>query len=229
MVTDQSMGTLSPNLEDARVPAFIAPLTLGLDVVTNRRLLADLLRLSAIARPLELGPIALVLFDGDLSTKDNEVAQRLATARQNQQAVAVALCPPDRLAAAEWVELGASAVLTTEVSADELYDVLERLSRGEVVLGVAVREGLLSQLRERRQNRPEKGQVFSSLTRRESEVMHALAMGSSPEDIARSCFVSMNTVRTQIRNVLTKLNVVSVAAAVAMAHRSGWLDEPLDS
>ena len=76
-----------------------------------------------------------------------------------------------------------------------------------------------------RQLQADRDQVFTSLTRREREVLTALAMGNSAEEIARTSYVSMNTVRTQIRNVLSKLDVASVAAAVSLAHRSRWLHD----
>ena len=95
------------------------------------------------------------------------------------------------------------------------------------LLGVAVREGLLANLRARRYEEELRHAPFRSLTKRESAVLNHLAEGASPEEIARVSFVSLNTVRTQIRAVLTKLGVNSVVAAVAAAYRTGWLS-PVD-
>jgi DNA-binding NarL/FixJ family response regulator len=46
--------------------------------------------------------------------------------------------------------------------------------------------------------------------------------GASAEEIAKSSFVSLATVRSQIRSILEKLGVHSQVAAVAMAHRAHW-------
>ena len=46
--------------------------------------------------------------------------------------------------------------------------------------------------------------------------------GSSAQSIAQDSFVSMATVRTQIRSILQKLGVNSQLAAAAMARSAGW-------
>jgi DNA-binding NarL/FixJ family response regulator len=139
--------------------------------------------------------------------------------------VVIALCRRDPVTAARWVEAGANAVVTEDSPVDELVDVIERVSSGQQVIGVSVREGLLTHLRNHRQVQSERSASFSSLTRRESQVLRDLALGMTPEEVARTSYVSLNTVRSQIRGVLAKLAVNSVVAAVAMAYRSGWMSE----
>jgi len=57
----------------------------------------------------------------------------------------------------------------------------------------------------------------SELTAREREVLDALARGQAAQAIAEELFVSVGTVRTHIRGILTKLGVASQLAAVAKA------------
>jgi two-component system, NarL family, nitrate/nitrite response regulator NarL len=63
---------------------------------------------------------------------------------------------------------------------------------------------------------------FDRLTPREEEVLLALMSGAKARDICLQSFVSMPTVRSQIRAILTKLGVTSQLAAVALAYQSGW-------
>jgi two-component system, NarL family, nitrate/nitrite response regulator NarL len=49
-----------------------------------------------------------------------------------------------------------------------------------------------------------------------------LMRGAKARDICTQSFVSMPTVRSQIRSILTKLGVTSQLAAVALAYQSGW-------
>ena len=165
----------------------------------------------------------LVVVDGSQSDHDHAVTMLIMESRALRAEVLVMLSGTDSLSAARWVEAGASAVLTDDASMAELVDTLERLARGETLLGVAVREGLLARLRAQRQVEDERHAPFKALTRREAAVLRQLAVGASPEEIARTSFVSLNTVRTQIRAVLTKIGVNSVVAAVATAYRSGWI------
>lgn len=66
---------------------------------------------------------------------------------------------------------------------------------------------------------------FQRLSRRERQVLSALMRGDSARDISRESYVSVPTVRSQIRSILIKLGVSSQLAAVALAYRTGWSDE----
>ena len=77
----------------------------------------------------------------------------------------------------------------------------------------------LTPVDERRQERLE---LFDALTEREQVVLAELIEGHCAEDIAKAAFVSISTVRSQIKAILQKLGVSSQLAAVAMARRAGW-------
>lgn len=66
-------------------------------------------------------------------------------------------------------------------------------------------------------------QPFDRLTERERATLLALSTGLSVHGIARQWVVSEATVRSHVRAVLTKLDVPSQLAAVALALRNGWL------
>ena len=70
--------------------------------------------------------------------------------------------------------------------------------------------------------------VFRDLTPREIRVLVALTDGLSADQIAQEDFVSVATIRSQIRAVLRKLGVNSqlAAAAIAGAHRDMLPYEP---
>jgi DNA-binding NarL/FixJ family response regulator len=54
------------------------------------------------------------------------------------------------------------------------------------------------------------------LTAREQEILHLLAHGERAAVIAEEASVSLSTVRSQIRSILTKLEVNSQLEAVAL-------------
>jgi len=49
--------------------------------------------------------------------------------------------------------------------------------------------------------------IGSGLSKRETEVLQLMAQGLSNQEIADTLFVSLNTVKTHISNIYTKLNV----------------------
>ena len=67
---------------------------------------------------------------------------------------------------------------------------------------------------------------LQQLTSRENEILGLLMEGNTVSEIARLNVVSEATVRTQVRSILTKLEVSSQLAAVGVAHRAGWPRQP---
>jgi len=63
--------------------------------------------------------------------------------------------------------------------------------------------------------------LLRSLSERERQILTLLARGYSNRRIAESCYLSINTVRTHVQNVLIKLGVHSKLEAVALAVRRG--------
>jgi DNA-binding NarL/FixJ family response regulator len=63
--------------------------------------------------------------------------------------------------------------------------------------------------------------LLRSLSERERQVLAMLARGWSNRRIAEACFLSLNTVRTHVQNVLVKLGVHSKLEAAALAVRQG--------
>ena len=63
--------------------------------------------------------------------------------------------------------------------------------------------------------------LLRSLSERERQVLDLLARGYSNRRIAEACYLSLNTVRTHVQNVLVKLGVHSKLEAAALAVRQG--------
>ncbi len=60
-----------------------------------------------------------------------------------------------------------------------------------------------------------------SLSQRELEVLRLLATGKSNQEIANALFISLNTVATHVRNILTKTGCINRTEAAAYALRHG--------
>ncbi len=177
----------------------------------------------------KLDPETVVIIDGSLGPDFPGIGAFIGQLHHNFIGVIVAFCEEQVLTQARWVEHGAQAFVGPSATLDDLGDTIRRVRSGETMLGVSVREGLLSQLRNARQNYVAESSLFESLTKREAGVLRELANGKSPEDVARINYVSLNTVRTQIRGVLAKLSMGSVVGAVAMAYQSGWMTSNIRS
>ena len=129
----------------------------------------------------------------------------------------------DPLVHAECLEAGAAGVVSKGASADELLAALTKAHRGERLLDDGRRHELLASLRRYRSAHRKDTVRFEELSRREEQVLLYICEGKSAAEIAEASFVSIATVRSQIRAILMKLDVSSQLAAVAEAHRTGWV------
>jgi DNA-binding CsgD family transcriptional regulator len=68
-------------------------------------------------------------------------------------------------------------------------------------------------------------EMAASLSRREHQILSMLADGASGSEIAEALVLSPDTVRTHIRNAMSKLGASSRAQAVAIALRRGELEQ----
>lgn len=114
------------------------------------------------------------------------------------------------------VEAGCHGYLLKEQGIDDLVDGIRAVARGEATFAPAVLSRVLKLLRP--------GTVSAeALTARENEVLRRLADGLTTEQIAADLFVSVNTVRNHVNNIIRKLNVHSRLEAVSYALRKGLI------
>lgn len=129
----------------------------------------------------------------------------------------------DEVLLAEALEAGARDLFTKDMPFDELASGLRGALTGQTHLSAGVREYLLAALRSHRRNLTAERRRLERLTPRQADMLAALVEGHSALTIAKDLGVSLATVRAHIRGLLANLEVNSQLAAVAVAHRVGWL------
>jgi len=118
----------------------------------------------------------------------------------------------------EAVKLGAAGYLLKSLDADELFGLLEGVSRGEPALTRAMASKLLKSVANRMADE-KKGE--QSLTERELFVLRLVASGASNQEIAEKMSLSVNTVKTHLKNILEKLQLDNRTQAATYALRHG--------
>ncbi|HJR98825.1 MAG TPA: response regulator transcription factor [Actinomycetota bacterium] len=149
-----------------------------------------------------------------------EVGSRLLEIRRTTVVVALTATDDD-VTVRRTISSGFRAYLTKDLRLSALSRALRSALAGETVtLPRAPRPRV-------RSGGPSDGFVellSSSLTPREREVLQMLARGNRGKDIARELAISVNTVRTHVQSILTKLQVHSRLEAAAFAVRHGLVD-----
>ncbi len=133
----------------------------------------------------------------------------------------------DRLELARCLEAGALGIASKAHGFAGVLDQVRRAAEGQPVTPITERTQLLADLSAHRRAAERRRAPFEALSGRERDVLRQIVEGKPAAAIAKDSYVSLATVRTQIRSVLLKLDVSSQLAAAAMARQNGWFDAPL--
>jgi DNA-binding NarL/FixJ family response regulator len=117
---------------------------------------------------------------------------------------------------------GASGFLLKDVTAEQLFDAVRLVARGDALLAPSVTRRLISEFaRTRSTDAPPSTAVMNFLTPRETEVLRLVAEGLSNGEIAARLVVSDETVKTHVSRILSKLGVRDRTQIVVAAYESG--------
>ena len=164
------------------------------------------------SEPVDVVCLDLRLGDGfDATTSIPRIIERSPSTK-----VLVLSAWSDDWSVARAVEAGCHGYLVKDQSVADLVAALHALQRGEAAFGPAVMNRVLRLLRPGTSS-------TETLTPRETEVLQRLADGTPTDQIAADLFVSVNTVRNHIHNIIRKLNVHSRLEAVSTGIRNGLI------
>lgn len=116
------------------------------------------------------------------------------------------------------INAGASGYMEKNISADRLVDTIKQVQDGNkplvhLAIGSEVLQGVLSVVPDMG-----KGKVLSG---QENRIMQLMTEGKSNKQIAKELFISEQTVKGHVHNVLRKLDAIDRTQAVAEAMRQG--------
>jgi len=109
------------------------------------------------------------------------------------------------------IKAGTKAYLLKDTRREELLECIRRVNRGETCIPVGLVEKVAA------------GLSSESLTGRELNVLELLAQGKSNKEIGASLYVSETTVKSHLRSIFRKLDVLSRTEAVTIATRRGLI------
>jgi DNA-binding NarL/FixJ family response regulator len=126
----------------------------------------------------------------------------------------------------EAVKSGASGYLLKDSSIEEVAQAVRVVSEGQSLISPSMAVKLIDEFKQ--MSRPEREHVPGGLrlTERELEVLRLVAKGMNNREIARQLYISENTVKNHVRNILEKLQLHSRMEAVMYAVREKLLDLP---
>ena len=125
----------------------------------------------------------------------------------------------------EAIKAGANGYLLKEVSIDEVAWAIRSVVAGQSLIAPSMASQLLNEFASMARKDEQKQQMPSPrLTDREMEVLTLVAQGLNNRDIARELYISENTVKNHVRNILEKLHLHSRMEAVVYAVKEKLLE-----
>jgi DNA-binding NarL/FixJ family response regulator len=123
------------------------------------------------------------------------------------------------------IKHGASGYLLKDSSIDEVSHAIRLVAGGQSLISPMMAAKLLAEFKAISGSEP-KPVGLPKLTDRELEVLNLVARGLNNREIADKLFISENTVKNHVRNMLEKLQLHSRIEAVMYAVRQRLLDLP---
>jgi two-component system NarL family response regulator len=123
----------------------------------------------------------------------------------------------------EAVKAGATGYLLKEISIEEVAGAVRAVVAGQSLISPSMASKLLSEFNNLAKQAQQKS-LAPKLTDRELQVLKLVAQGMSNREVAGQLYISENTVKNHVRNILEKLHLHSRMEAVVYAVREKLLD-----
>ena len=180
---------------------------------SNLLLLGNYARVDDVtAQVKELEP-DVILMDIDMPGMNGiEAVKKIRSFNQQVQIIMLTVFDDNRHVL-DAICAGASGYLLKKYISDHLTDAITQVLQGEAPMSPGIARMVVQGM----QQLPKPAVANYNLTNREKEILHILSKGNSYKLIAAGLAISIDTVRTHIKNIYEKLQVHSQTEAVSKA------------
>lgn len=180
--------------------------------------------LEAYSLARELRP-QLIVMDIHMPVCDGLEATRLIRSEWPEARILILTVHDEDEKLFEAIKAGASGYLLKSTNSTDFLRAVRGALAGEAPLPPKLATRLLEEFA-RLAKRPDPASSpseASDLTQRELEVLQLIATGASDKDIAAQLTLSLHTVKTHVRNILSKMQAANRHQAAILAEREGWI------
>ncbi|MBM2827051.1 MAG: two component transcriptional regulator, LuxR family [Dehalococcoidia bacterium] len=173
----------------------------------------------AVAQARRLKP-ELVIMDIHMPKMDGLEATRIIKTDMPETTVVILTVSDNEDSLFEAVKSGAQGYILKNIPGDEFGRLLANLAQGEPAMSKGLAKRVLEEFaRYGAEHEGKDSDVSEPLTTREQEVLEQVAEGHTNKEIASLLFISDETVKYHIKNIMQKLHLRNRAEVVAWAIR----------
>ncbi len=125
------------------------------------------------------------------------------------------------------VKFGARGYILKNAEPEELTNAILHIAQGGVIISPLMAAKLLTEFKDLAgevERRPVE-EANAKISPREGEVLQLVAQGATNKEIGDSLFISENTVKTHLQNIMEKLHLANRSQAAAYAVRKGLVSD----
>ena len=180
----------------------------------------------AVDRVADVSP-DVVLMDVRMPEVDGIEATGLIAERAPSAKILMLTVSDEESDLYEAIKAGASGYLLKEISIEEVASAVRAVVAGQSLISPSMAAKLLTEFSNLAKRADERTTVPTPrLTEPRLEVLRLVAQGMSNREIAGELYISENTVKNHVRNILEKLHLHTRMEAVMYAVREKLLDIP---
>lgn len=178
--------------------------------------------LEAFVKAQELKP-DLILMDVQMPGMDGLEATRQIKQILPETIIVMLTVRDDDDKLFEALKNGAQGYLLKEIRSQSMLEMLRGAVHGDAALSPTLAGRVLLEFRRLSNGRRSEKEDDGGLTEREQQVLLQASKGATDKEIAAALNISLNTVKTHIRNILAKLHVRTRREATKAAQAKGIL------
>jgi two-component system, NarL family, response regulator DevR len=151
---------------------------------------------------------------------------RIVTEQYPETAVIILTTFTDEQLIAQSIQAGAKGFILKDVERFDLKRAIRAVARGEAAIDTKTAAAVLAQLRRvgDHKGRPyKKVPLTEQLSSQQIVILRLVAQGLSSREIATQLYLSENTVKGYVQEILHRLGVKNRTEAVMVAVKQGWL------
>ena len=172
----------------------------------------------------ETGPDVVLIDTNILDYDSNKTTREIKKSSPEVQVAMLTDCENEQELFSA-IESGATGYLLKDMKVDDLVKSVDLIGKGEVIVSSPLGERLVGKFASMRQKEPERQ---TGLTKQELEIVKLLAKGATNKEIAETLFVTENTAKVHLKNILRKLELRNRQQVVAYAVQQGLATEIID-